>query len=248
MKSWAVVLGGLGASFIVACANADDSKPTSMMQAPKLDLDADCYADGECASQLCLEVSGFQGKRSICSQPCEKDADCSGRLPVCGTGPDGSRVCAYGCESDAFHYGFVCVAGRPIACGAVEGQCEGCGCSNSQRCDIGGSCVDKSDVGGVCRTDSDCKTLNCSRNAGVCRVTLGATCTNENCDRCLTPDTGSYCDRNCTSGDDCNGGLCLVTFGSSEGVCRQRCSEYGDPSCGGLCVKVSNGDELYCKL
>lgn len=248
MKSLVWVLVGIFG--VCACASSSSSPGSGSTPTVvhKGTLGQTCAEDSDCESGFCLNLAVSAPPAAICSKHCSSDADCSGDLPRCGTGTDGSSVCAYACPSN-FHRGFTCVAGAPVACGADQSLCEDCGCPDSMRCEVGLGCAPKSDVGGPCRLDGDCKTGNCSTIESVCRVPVGSACTAKNCDLCQTAANGySFCNRACDYDSECNGSVCLTYSGALHGICYQKCNGFGDTSCPGSCML--SGDNVnkitYC--
>jgi hypothetical protein len=200
-----------------------------------------CESDSGCRrSGICL-VSETGGRS--CSIPCSDDAQCDRWR--CGVGSGGRRICLPGCSGD----GVVCVDGVPHSCATVtdETLCGQCGCNRDPmrpRCEPGVGCMARSDIGGPCLEDDDCRTGNCSRYEGICRVPLGAPCTGvEDCDRCIRhEETGwSFCSRACRSDgtDPCvqdGGGACLGQADTENFTCRPGCA-----ACPGSCRFATDG-------
>lgn len=160
------------------------------------------------------------GKVPICTRACSAEGDCAGADLVCGTGPDGTRMCVPDCSAD----GFVCEGDESVACAvADDAACEECGCPVNERCvpDVG--CMPPGDVGAPCDDDSHCTSGNCSYYANVCRVAAAAECDETNCDDCWVSGEWSFCSRPCSDHDMCNGGLCLSVGGYPR--CFATCAE-----------------------
>lgn len=204
-------------------------------------LGAYCYDDDACGSGLCLE--GF------CSSSCDSDADCSSdELPmVCGVGPDGSNVCAPGCSTLAS--GFACDGGIAVHCSQVTtDSCGSCGCDGSTYCDYDtDACLPLETVGNPCTRDSHCASDNCSEISHVCRVPIGAACTNADCDRCESRSgVGTYCSRECDSNSDCDGDLCIGNSSIDLYYCANECSPSNTSACPGECDPVSGSSDYFC--
>ncbi len=219
---------------VVACAG--DGPATSLPPVPRAGVGDPCFADADCPSEMCLSIG-------YCSAPCADDRDCgTSHGYVCGVGTGGVHQCVPQCPSTLYHY--VCVGGVSTAC-AVAGSpsdCETCGCGPSRRCDPGVGCVSLGGYPGeACLTDSECRSSNCSRLAGVCRVAIGDSCSAHDCDLCVVRTSGSsYCSSECRTDADCDGDVCFGSFGPEYFTCRPRCSGASDPSCPGSCQLVGD--------
>lgn len=232
------VRGGLGLSMLMLAWLPSCSSDDKPRKDPVKEVGKQCLSSKDCASGQCFEGS--------CTIECESSDDCeSTKLPACGVTEIGS-LCMRGC--DLFRQDYTCVDEAPTACSiAGDGHCEDCGCPSSQRCDEG-ECIDKLPVGDACTSDSDCKSDNCSDFAGVCRVPVGATCDETNCDGCLVSTGSSYCSRRCDGSSQCGAGECLGS--ESEGYfCRMPCNGFSDPACPGSRCDLATGTpatEYFC--
>lgn len=218
-------------------------------------LGSTCTDRDECGMGECVRYASRSGEiRGYCTTSCSDDSDCSDRVPECGVGPGGQKVCSEACRVlqdrtlDSYfppeENSAACIDGVPTACSEVSGHCEACGCSTSERCDPSGECLPLSDEGGPCRADSDCRTANCGMYTGVCRTPLGSPCDITNCDLCLTSDDWSYCSRECGGQYGCGSDPCLGDVYEDFFYCRPRCDTLPDPSCPGSCGAADG--EYYC--
>lgn len=218
-------------------------------------LGADCTKARDCASAVCLKPNKHSGV-AFCSQGCSADKDCQGERTadgqklVCGIGLEGEKACVRPCAqvpgntsgSLGLTQAVACIEGVATACDfAGQAECLTCGCPDGQRCEPGVGCQGRSEQGGPCRKDADCRTLNCSASAHVCRVPEGQPCTKDNCDRCMTGPNGfSFCSRECAN-TGCAEGECLAVEGE-PGYCEPPCSA----SCPGTCEE-SIDKVQYCE-
>jgi peptidoglycan-associated lipoprotein len=108
----------------------------------------------------------------------------------------------------------------------------------------GTGCEPKNDVGGPCASNSDCNTDNCSPLQGICRTPIGEACTTDNCDRCLSSGSFTFCSRRCTSASDCNGSECLGDSIAQIYYCTPACTA----ACSGACQYTSDFSTQYCAL
>jgi hypothetical protein len=248
-------------SLAVGCRHRGDHS-----DGERLDLYDTCFQNADCSSGVCQQVSnerGFGELLSFCSKPCSGDAACAGPIGgFCRPGPAGAPICVPPCGRDNPGL-FACVGGAPVFCaGLDETHCESCGCPTDRRCAPGQGCVLKSEVGEACLRDDDCRTQNCSTFAGVCRVPVGTACRPDDCDVCITSDPAkmpgvsySYCSRECRSGGQCNGGLCLSFANTSlgeewSGACYGSCNGFVDSACPNKCDftqdSLSGRISYYC--
>jgi hypothetical protein len=207
------------------------------------DVGSGCSEDADCRAGICLSDV------HVCSSPCQTDDDCTGGK-VCGVGPDGAQVCISSCLYDEY----TCTDGEVrTSCAYLRGiddsRCEDCGCEGGLRCSPGNGCVPLSNVGGECFADGDCRTLNCSAYAHVCRVVIGSECTIDDCDLCMTWSGGeTWCSRQCDGDDVCNGGLCLGFGGALDYFwCRPPCSPEGADTCPAACGIQEDTGDYFCR-
>lgn len=198
-----------------------------------------CTGPGECTTGVCDQWQ--------CTDTCTSDADCAalGALDRCS--PLGLCVETCSPERSEVGSGLICVDGNQVSCAALDDSyCDLCDTKcPGQRCVPEVGCAPLADVGEQCEGDSDCRTGNCSRYRGVCRVPLGAACDETNCDLCLTDESGwSFCSRDCTFGDDCNGSeRCVGRTALNMFWCRADCGA----SCPGECQFTSDSSIRFCE-
>lgn len=177
-----------------------------------------CDKTGRCA-RPCEYLS--RSGSTVCTFPGVYE-ECADQDPV--------EFCsACGC---ATYGGGACVADK----GCVLPQPAGAACSVADECSSGlcdpetNQCSDPVGLGGACHYDVQCASGNCSNDgytdsAGVCRVALGAPCTNDDCNMCVK----GLCARStCMNGVDCAPGwTCLDSISGSE-LCYQLCGTSSD--------------------
>ena len=196
----------------------------------------DSCQQGNCAGAQrdCSSVGG-----GCTTGVCDEEQDLCVATPVDdGTGCNDGLYCS---END------VCTAGicsgstrdcsqtagdcTDASCNEDQDQCEGVPKSDGAPCEDGLYCtVDDQCIGGGCNSGAP---RDCSASGGSC---VDGSC-NENADQCegnTLPD-GTGCDDAdpCTSGDQCQGGVCLGT--------QTICSHLDGPCAQGVC-NPSTGD------
>jgi len=203
-------------------------------------LGADCSASGECASGRCLDGN--------CSTRCSDDSDCQSTVTElhCGIGSDGSHSCVPRCGVA----GYACEGGIPVHCSqASTDSCRTCGCDAAGTYCKGSTntCMPLEAEGGPCEWNDECLSGNCSNLSHVCRVPVGDACTTSNCDFCRTRSgVGSYCSRECDSGQDCGGDLCVGNASIYLFYCTSQCSPTNTSACPNQCDYLSGGGGYFC--
>lgn len=139
------------------------------------------------------------------------------------------------------------LGGRAVPCDTLDDSyCDVCeALCAGQRCVGEVGCAPLSDVDGPCERDRDCRTDNCSRTNGVCRVPLETECNGStDCDICLTNAAGyAYCSRECTFDSSvCPGERCLGDVDSNFFWCRPPCND----ACAGRQCRVAERAGRYC--
>src|SRR5262245_43507265 len=223
--------------------------------------DGDCCPEGSsCPAVSCSHYqSPRDGELSICTKPCNVDADCTSDLSTslaCGVLADGSGGCLPAWSVGVPLPGIACVNGVPTACNAAGAEhCASCGCPDGQRCDIGTGCVPRLPVGEGCQIDADCESNHCGEAGHVCRVPVGAQCNDQNCDLCMTSSNGwSFCSRYCQPFmlSSCGeGATCRNLGGGQSGsrLCWPKCVGMDDPSCPVPCTSfetLAGATEYAC--
>ena len=203
-------------------------------------LGASCQTTADCApTEFCTDIGNQLSEDWICSKTCNSNDGCQGSYYfdlVCGILADGSR----GCIPDCVGRGVACVNGVATACKAAdETHCDQCVCSITEHCQVGVGCFPNLAVDERCTSDGECASGNCSTNAGVCRVKVGAPCTTANCDDCYTEASGqTYCTRDCRNGESCGAGFCH-NYGTLPGD-SHRCFVPCDTGCA-ACYATTDG-------
>ena len=241
----------LGLAWLLAsvqgCGKEDNAGPQEPLKA----VGEVCGVGDRCEGNTgCLEIVTPEYHGRVCGKECESDQDCDLGVKqepgvpafVCSERYTGAHICVEGCLGKYdVNAKLACVNGHPTACSVLDATfCEQCGCPQATRCEVQVGCQSQHDVGEPCLQDDECKTANCDNERGVCRVAVGAACTRDNCQVCLTAGNWSSCSRTCTDRSQCNGGMChlRLPFGNQEKLCSPLCRNESDTtSCGGKCVK-----------
>lgn len=219
-------------ALLIAC---EDSAPRADASVPVKTVGDACDDDDPCPESL--ECNSVFGK---CTRSCATDEDCGPWLCIEVDG--GGSECMPECGGALRQLpNYVCVEDRPVRCEDAGDafDCGLCSCGTA-RCVDGVGCQDRFAVGEACAFDRDCASNNCGKS-GECRVALGAPCTVDNCDRCMTTGDWSSCSRACTFESDCQGGAC-VGYEGTEGLhCYEACDESTD--CPGPCDSFDDADD-----
>lgn len=240
---------------------ATDTSPTdtSVTDAPLPDgtptpraLGAECAADAECASGICLLFATTSGDRAVCASPCCHEEEC----------PAG-----FGCVLPGGSVGSFCVPARVFPgatfSGVTGSTCGTAGYCKSDLCDGSvGRCR------GSCCTDADCGATHCywtptrsSMRAWCNPISLlgagywtGVPCASEfDCRSGICAqsglDSGFYCADMCCSSAECPGGTtCGLVAGIGGAVaraCVQRAAE-GSGGAGDSCTIDEDCDRRIC--
>ncbi len=163
----------------------------------------DCTTTGCPAGEECVDGScrTITGDGTVCS-PCSMSSQCGGSSDYCLAYPDGGGYCGKSCGGD----------------GDCDGSDRCVGTSGGNQCvriDSSGRPNCSAATVPDCRTDSDCAaTERCNTSTGECEA---------------RPTDRAALGEPCTTGDDCNSGVCLTT--PTGGVCTQSCDWLDTTSC-----------------
>jgi len=203
-----------------------------------------CNGDERCVDGLCTNGSrDCSAVADQCNDPgCDEEADACLAAPrpdntACDDGLycTENDVCTAGtCSGDDRDCSFVAGDCTDASCNDDLDQCEGVPKADGSPCEDGLYCTENDQcVGGGCQSGPQ---RDCSASGGSC---VDGVC-NEDSDQCegnALPD-GTSCDDSdlCTTGDECQGGVCL-------GI-QTDCSHLSGPCSSGSC-NPSNG---HCEV
>ncbi|MEZ4469174.1 MAG: hypothetical protein R3F43_33235, partial [bacterium] len=184
----------------------------------------ECRADADCPGGTCLTPPG----RCVADEGCRADADCPPDLPLCRAGTCGPGPCPGGCPAP-----LVCVDDACVDPGACGGACpDGLRCLPERGC-VACTADGQCGPGAFCAVDDDFTCRMGDRLPACQPCGPGGTCGfDQRCD----PDFGFLCltvcqrDRDCPTGNRCDGGLCRGDPLCGGSACRR------DADCEGACL------------